>query len=113
VLPREWYQTKSKHYHPWCGDDAYALGLGDLKPHAMVWAKAAWRHGWHQTCQKNICIGYPRLASTRINRFQSCTWSLLCEIINPHVLPPHRRYISLNGINVGCSLEVFTDSTTA
>ena len=53
VLPREWYQTKRKHHHPWCGDDAYALGLGDLKPHAMVWAKAAWHHGWHQTCQKN------------------------------------------------------------
>ena len=33
---------------PWCGDDAYALGLGVLVPQGTVGAKAAWRHGWHQ-----------------------------------------------------------------
>jgi hypothetical protein len=37
-------------HRPWCGNDTYALGLGVLKPHAMVWAKATRRHGRHQTC---------------------------------------------------------------
>jgi hypothetical protein len=38
-------QTKCMGHCPWCGDDAYALGLGVLKQHAMIWAKAAQCHG--------------------------------------------------------------------
>ena len=51
VLWREWYQTKHTHHRPWCGDGVDALGLGILKPHAMVGAKAASCHGWQWTCQ--------------------------------------------------------------
>jgi len=29
----------------WCGDDAYALGRGIIKPQAMVGAEAARGHG--------------------------------------------------------------------
>ena len=35
----------STSHHPWCGDDAYALGWGVIKPQAMVGAKAALGHG--------------------------------------------------------------------
>jgi hypothetical protein len=45
VLWRELDQTKRMGHRPWCGDDAYALGLGVLKRHAMIWAKAARCHG--------------------------------------------------------------------
>ena len=38
-------ETKRTHHRPWCGDDAYALGWGVIKPQAMVGAKAALRHG--------------------------------------------------------------------
>ena len=41
VLWRKLDQTKCTCHCTWCGDDAYALGLGVLKQHAMVWAKAA------------------------------------------------------------------------
>jgi hypothetical protein len=75
MLWMKWHQTKRISHHPWCGDDAYALGLGVLKPHAMVWAKAARRHGWHQTCQiiysqegvsdlVQMYVGYHRPSST-------------------------------------------------
>jgi hypothetical protein len=33
------------HHCPWCGDDAYVLGWGVIKPQAMVWAKTAPHHG--------------------------------------------------------------------
>ena len=37
--------------HPsWCGDDAYALGLGVLVPQGTVGSKAAQHHG----CHKNV-----------------------------------------------------------
>jgi hypothetical protein len=35
-LWRDYTQTKRKHYHPWCEDGTYALGLGVLAPHTMV-----------------------------------------------------------------------------
>ena len=38
-------ETKHTSHHPWCGDDAYALGRGVIKPQAMVGAKAALGHG--------------------------------------------------------------------
>ena len=38
-------ETKRTSHHPWCGDDAYALGRGVIKPQAMVGAKAALGHG--------------------------------------------------------------------
>jgi hypothetical protein len=44
-LWRDYAQTKRNHYRPWCEDGAYALGLGVLAPHTMVWANAASRHG--------------------------------------------------------------------
>ncbi len=37
-------QTKHIHHHPWCGDNAYALGWGVIKPQAMVEAKVARHH---------------------------------------------------------------------
>ena len=43
--PMDCAQTKHMRHHPWCVDDAYALGWGALTPHAMVWAKAAQHHG--------------------------------------------------------------------
>jgi hypothetical protein len=43
--PMDCAQTKRMRHRPWCGDDTYALGWGALMPHAMVWAKAARRHG--------------------------------------------------------------------
>ena len=45
VLWRELDQTKRMGHRPWCGADAYALGLGVLERNAMIWAKAARRHG--------------------------------------------------------------------
>ena len=38
-------QTKRMRLCPWCGDDAYALGLGVLEPQGTVGPKAARRHG--------------------------------------------------------------------
>jgi hypothetical protein len=38
-------KTKRTHHCPWCGDDAYVLGWGVIKPHAIVVAKAARPHG--------------------------------------------------------------------
>jgi hypothetical protein len=35
----------SHHAYAWCGDDAYTLGRGVIKPQAMVGAKAALGHG--------------------------------------------------------------------
>jgi hypothetical protein len=43
--PMDCAQTKRMRYHPWCVDDAYALGWVALMPHAMVWEKAACHHG--------------------------------------------------------------------
>ena len=37
-------ETKRTYQRPWCGDDAYVLGWGVIKPQAMVGAKAARRH---------------------------------------------------------------------
>ena len=47
LLVRWWEdaQTKRKRHHPWCGDDAYALGWGVLASQAMVGAVAARPHG--------------------------------------------------------------------
>ena len=43
-LWRDYAQPKRNRHRPWCGDGAYALGLGVLKPHTMVGAKAAQHH---------------------------------------------------------------------
>jgi len=37
--------NQDMRHHLWFGDVAFALGLSALKPHAMVWAKAARCHG--------------------------------------------------------------------
>ena len=47
-------KTKRTHHRPWCGDDDYVLGLGVIKPQAMVGAKAARRHG--DTVFLNNCV---------------------------------------------------------
>ncbi len=41
---KDFDETKHTSHHPWCGDDAYALGRGVIKPQAMVGAKAALGH---------------------------------------------------------------------
>ena len=42
---KDFDETKHRSHHLWCGDDAYALGRGVIKPQAMVGAKAALGHG--------------------------------------------------------------------
>jgi hypothetical protein len=37
---KDFDETKRTSHHPWCGDDAYAIGRGVIKPQAMVGAKA-------------------------------------------------------------------------
>ncbi len=55
-------ETKRTHHRPWCGDDAYVLGWGVIKPQAMVGAKAALCHGDISVPQKLCRI---RVFSTR------------------------------------------------
>ncbi len=42
---KDFSKTKRTCHHPWCGDDAYALDWGVIKPQAMVGAKATRHHG--------------------------------------------------------------------
>jgi hypothetical protein len=42
---KDFDETKCTSHHPWCGDDAYALGRGVIKPQAMLGAKATLGHG--------------------------------------------------------------------
>jgi hypothetical protein len=42
---KDFDETRHTSHHTWCGDDAYALGQGVIKPQAMVGAKAALGHG--------------------------------------------------------------------
>ena len=44
-LSERFDETKRTSHHPWCGDDAYVLGRGVIKPQAMVGAKAALGNG--------------------------------------------------------------------
>jgi hypothetical protein len=45
VRLKDFNKTKRTHHLLWCGDDAYALSWGVIKPQAMVEAKAAHHHG--------------------------------------------------------------------
>ena len=38
-------QTKRRDDHPWCEDDAYALGLGAAGPEAILGAISVAHHG--------------------------------------------------------------------
>jgi len=42
---KDFDETKRIRHRLWCGDDAYALGRGVIKPQAMLGAKAARGHG--------------------------------------------------------------------
>ncbi len=42
---KDFSETKRTRHRTWCGDEAYALGWGVIKPQAMVGAKAARHHG--------------------------------------------------------------------
>jgi hypothetical protein len=42
---KDFNKTKCTRHCLWCGDDAYVLGWGIIKPQAMVEAKAAHHHG--------------------------------------------------------------------
>jgi hypothetical protein len=39
VRLKDFNETKHTRHHPWCGDDAYVLGWGVIKPQAMVEAE--------------------------------------------------------------------------
>ena len=45
VCLKDFDKTKHTSHLSWCGDDAYGLGQGLIKPHAMVGAKAARGYG--------------------------------------------------------------------
>jgi hypothetical protein len=45
VRLKDFNKTKRTCHRLWCGDDAYALGWGVIKPQAMVEAKDAHHHG--------------------------------------------------------------------
>jgi hypothetical protein len=54
VRLKDFSKTKRTRHRSWCGDDAYVLDWGIIKPHAMVGAKAACHHG--DTGLLNNCV---------------------------------------------------------